>query len=633
MRHWYWMIPLLLLTFWLGAAGLGADGIWYDEWRTVYRAGGAQYGPLSFVGILERMLAEDPNQSLGYPMLIAGWGALVGWSDVAVRAFSLLAGIVVVAVIYRLGHEMDGARSGLIAALVMGTSAFFVYYLHEMRTYTIYTLFAALSLWSYWRVIRVQWGWDEALGLTLSIAGMLYMHYLGALLVIGVGMYHLLFVAKDRRWWQVTGAAMLGGVLFMPWARMMLEAVNRAIEEGGRPTISLALGEILPQLSYAFTNGIYVVLVPVVIGGGLAMVRPTYSGQRQAAGFVGFVAIVTLAATYALHAWLDVLSHMRYLLTLWLPLTLLAGIGAMRMGQLRVLGVWWAPVIAGLSLVSGVWYSFDPAFQDRLVPDSYNVFFRPGMRWDALGEILHHESVPSDAVAFSTARHAWAVQGSLAYYLNGIPARYTLLNQLDADNTRRSAYRFVAGAPRVWFGTEYTDAPPENRQVFQSILDGDYIQCDTPLTTPSLRLDRYAVIPACCTQPVDVLVNYNQRVQLAAFTVLTQPELQRMKPVLGWAIDPDFPINMYSVAIHLVDAMGEIAFQWDMPLPTSAYSCQMDDFDLDELAVGDYSLKLTVYNWQTGERLNSGSGEGQITLGLIALSDGGVEWQPVLPEG
>ncbi|MEO0563411.1 MAG: hypothetical protein AAF125_14980, partial [Chloroflexota bacterium] len=38
------MVPVLLLTAFLGARGLFADALWYDEWWSVYYAGAdAQY--------------------------------------------------------------------------------------------------------------------------------------------------------------------------------------------------------------------------------------------------------------------------------------------------------------------------------------------------------------------------------------------------------------------------------------------------------------------------------------------------------------------------------------------------------------------------------------------------------------
>jgi len=124
-RAWFWLVPLLLLTTWLGARWLNADAIWHDEYWSLFNAGGAQYGPLTPAQIWERISLYDAPQAPGYYLLLGGWGSLVGWSAFADRALSLLFGVLAVAWAYRLGRDLVSARVGLYAGAVLGTSAFF----------------------------------------------------------------------------------------------------------------------------------------------------------------------------------------------------------------------------------------------------------------------------------------------------------------------------------------------------------------------------------------------------------------------------------------------------------------------------------------------------------------------------
>ena len=91
---WLWLIPLLLLTTWLGARSLDADAIWYDEYRSLFYAGGAEYGPIQLPEVWTRVaLYGGAAQVPGYFSLLWGWGALVGWTEFAARSLSLFCGV------------------------------------------------------------------------------------------------------------------------------------------------------------------------------------------------------------------------------------------------------------------------------------------------------------------------------------------------------------------------------------------------------------------------------------------------------------------------------------------------------------------------------------------------------------
>lgn len=615
---WYWILPLLLLTWWLGARGLGADAIWWDEWRTIYRAGGDQDNLLSVPQVVQRMLDEDPNQSLGYPVLMAVWGRFVGWTDVAARAFSLVAGVPVVAVIYRLGKDMLGERGGLLAALVMGTSAFFISYLHELRTYSIYTLFAALAVWAYWHIISTRRiTWLSGGGLALALAGMLYMHYLGAMLAAAVGFYHLFFVRKDRLWWGVVGLALVGVVLFTPWLGVLWAAVTAAVEEGGRPDVALSTWENLDQLLYALSNGLYLWFVPVVLGVPLAIARPTHPQERTAATFALFTFVVTLLLTLLLHQWLTILAHARYLLVLWVPFPLLVSIGTLRLAAAipQTTRRYMLPAVTAFALVSVAWATVLPAFANTLLPPAYHVFFRPTLRWDAAGDLLKRETTATDAVAISIDRHPWAVQGAVNLYFNGMPARYATLDQLAAsDDFDDAAAAFTAGAPRLWLLQEVDDSPPDMLATFLSTLPAQYAPCDQQEIGEGLRLDVYSVSEACCTAPAMPLVRYeNVGITMEYTEILPTSSGSAVDVLTQWSVGRDVPVNTYSVALYVMDDDLTIHAQQDVPLPHDELICAQHSVPLADVPPGEYGLYATVYAWESGFRLPATHSDGTLS--------------------
>ncbi|RMF79553.1 MAG: hypothetical protein D6737_11005, partial [Chloroflexi bacterium] len=238
MPLWWWIVPLLLLTTWLGTRGLTADALWYDEVNTIHDIGAAQYGPVSALALWGRISEESPWPP-AYYYLMAGWGALTGWTAFTGRAFSLFIGILSIAWMYRLGRDMTTPLVGLSAAVVLGMSAFFIIYLHEFRGYTLYVLLTIIVVWAYWRLITLRHEPSRALQATfvLSVAGVFYVHYFAGLTAVAIGLYHLLFVPKNTRWWRVAILLGIGGLLFLPW----LTGLSEDLERAGRESRNIAV--------------------------------------------------------------------------------------------------------------------------------------------------------------------------------------------------------------------------------------------------------------------------------------------------------------------------------------------------------------------------------------------------------
>jgi hypothetical protein len=58
--------------------------------------------------------------------------------------------------------------------------------------------------------------------------------------------------------------------------------------------------------------------------------------------------------------------------------------------------------------------------------------------------------------------------------------------------------------------------------------------------------------------------------------------------------------DLYSVALHVEDANGQLVAQADYGLPNAQKACHETTLNVP---AGTYTLRAAVYNWQTGERL------------------------------
>ena len=74
---------------------------------------------------------------------------------------------------------------------------------------------------------------------------------------------------------------------------------------------------------------------------------------------------------------------------------------------------------------------------------------------------------------------------------------------------------------------------------------------------------------------------------------------------LGFTVFSDVPPQTYSLALHLLDGAGQVRAQVDQGLPDVGRSCRYFEIPVADLPDDEYALHAAVYNWQTGERLES----------------------------
>jgi len=224
-------LALLALAFFLRVFRLGDKNVWWDEGWTVWLA------KHDFAWIALRT-ASDEHPPLHY-WLMNVWQNVFGADVFTGRFFSLLFGVLLVAVIYRLGKEMGGARVGLLAALFLALARFNVWWSQDIKNYTLSAFFAWGSVWCVWRIIffesKFRRNFDSKkiifLFYIFSSALALYSHYLAALILLANNVFVFFFLAaKWRRGenfvpllmrWSIAQIAVV--ILFAPWLYVYLQ--------------------------------------------------------------------------------------------------------------------------------------------------------------------------------------------------------------------------------------------------------------------------------------------------------------------------------------------------------------------------------------------------------------------------
>lgn len=272
--HWAWMLPILLVVCGVAMSQMAQYALWFDEVYTHIQSGSGNFSHQNFnlVDVVVATMTVLPSSPPLYTILQNIWGQIAGHTLVSEHMLPLLLGMLNMAVMYRFGKALFGSWGGVLAALFLGTSALYSYYMHETRFYTLYPLLIALMGWCYWVLITRRHipKYTYSLAFTLAIALALYTHYLAAAFVLGIALYHVLIRFKridlgtkitDERWMSIVRSWMNGCLLFTPWAALFFLHLR---SESGSDRAEPLLNILWHSLA-TYTNYLWLIIVPLIL--------------------------------------------------------------------------------------------------------------------------------------------------------------------------------------------------------------------------------------------------------------------------------------------------------------------------------------------------------------------------------
>ncbi|MDP2727650.1 MAG: glycosyltransferase family 39 protein, partial [Dehalococcoidia bacterium] len=209
LRDLLYITPVLLVAFGLRAYRLGWQSLWYDEGNSALMAG--RNLPQIIAGA-----AGDIHPPLYY-ILLSWWSNLAGTGEFSLRFLSLAFGLLLVAVVYKLGQKLFAPQAGLAAAAIAAVSPFLVYYSQEARMYMLGSFLCALSGLFFLKALAKDRYW-AAYALTAVAA--LYTQYFtfGVILALNVFFAFAVMWRSGRGLWARWLAANVAVAFFyLPW--------------------------------------------------------------------------------------------------------------------------------------------------------------------------------------------------------------------------------------------------------------------------------------------------------------------------------------------------------------------------------------------------------------------------------
>jgi hypothetical protein len=441
---WLWLIPILLLTTFLGSALLTYDALWFDEWITYFITGTGAVDITTTQGTICENIPGERHTIIHMICIAAidnSWpplffGLLMGWEWVSAgnyfidRILALFIGLLAVSASYRMGRSLFDHKTGLIAALLLATTAFFTFYLHEIRGYTLYVFLPALNGWLYWRLLNNPLsGRGTRWGFALSIAGTLYTHYIGIAVVLGIGLYHVFFERPNPRrknnritpyhWRRVLRFYINGCLSYGLWVAVLyISFVNESLNSR-----SVGTFDLLQAMVYSFSNNLWFIAIPAL---GISLVR----WKERPIRFLWVWSLTILGVSIAGNVAADFLFHPRHIMGLMPAFALLIAAGIvylMRYSKILAYG------LIAIWVAAGSFYSLTPDFVNA-IPQQVEAV--PLTAMNKIVETAEECATENDTfiLAINRPDAEWVQDLILTYYLREFrPMRYITISRILND--------------------------------------------------------------------------------------------------------------------------------------------------------------------------------------------------------
>ena len=596
------MTLVLLLAFALGANGLNAYPIWTDELYAVSNMGGFD-PPYSPAEVVQSLADHSPDHVPLFFLLGAGWAQLVGWSQYALRLFPLFAGLLTIAWLYRFGTDVFNRRTGLVAALLMGTSAYIILYFHNFRMYPLLLMFAVMHSWFYWRlahgyrVTRLTWCLFVA-----TAAALVYTHIFSIIWFVGLGFYHLVFVSKRRRWLHLALGWGIGALLFLPYLPVLISGVQLASEKVQVTSAAASAGELVSTFFYLLGNGS--TLLFAMFAGILAF---AFWRKRDAA-VIKFMllplAMLTLIVLLNERIGLIPVTRMRYFLLLWIPLMLLFAWGLGLMPRWR----WMAALCLLLWGIAGCqFYRSDEIL-------GYVGGMAKARQYPPLQNYVYHlqGKVRSEdyLLGFGYRNYLNDVQ-KLG---NSIADFYTELHLgIDGAFIRQGAFggwlaRDIGdkmdGHPYLLFAYDPQNTPPGKLEKVLSAIQTDYVACDVIVDAPNLFVQRYINSMIGCERKEYAPIAYDNGIRVVDRFAHYVPELEALQILTGWEVADEQLLVEYNISMQIITPDWQNVRQIDRHLYDNLLPWNVIKLPTEGLPPGDYRLMMILYHRDTGEKVS-----------------------------
>lgn len=606
------LLLILLLAFAVRVYDLEGQSLWSDEGLTLYRARLPLGEVLANHIVIDGVVTRDTNPPL-YFLLVNVWRTAAGESVFALRYIGVIAGVLSVPVLYRLGSAaFKNQWVGLGAAWLLAISPFHVWQSQELRNYGLLILLNLISVYGLFRFAyrRGRAGYWLAVWAVGSLLGV-YTHYF-ALFVFAYTLFFLVVFSLRGRPKHVWLGLVAMAAVAVP---AVLFALNRFRAGPQIDFYPVPLLTILNHIASAFSVGITPSLThsgwrvwPVMALAGVGLVAAVRRRPPAVVALLLGYLLIPLGLLFALSLINPLYNGTRHLLMGLPPFLLLlaaAPLLSARSGRLLAL--------VGLAAVSAsqlAWLDSQFTAPELIRDDVRSAAFY-------LNEVV----APQDVIIL----HDTIIGFTFDYYYDG-PAPWIAIPKLGEGSVENAIAAMQAAGDqsgRIWYLTEPTPRTGFPRQVLSDWAAGEWLRLygrRFPAMWLRVNLIVYLsqpTVPALPEPARPLQLSWDDHLALRGIEVPGGRAGQDWWPVFYWSKNSPAAAD-YTLSLRLTDPEGNLWAQFEPPLrdePAAAGAIVRDDKRLalpPGLPPGSYQLWLRLLH--DGEPVNASSGELDILL-------------------
>ncbi len=651
---------VLLGGFALRLFRLGAQSLWYDETVSAVLA-------KKSIGALIAHTARDIHPP-GYYLLLHGWRTLAGDTEFALAFFSVIFGMLLIAVVYALAKRSVGASAGLWTAALVSFSPYNLWYSQEVRMYTLGAFLGVLAvifaLMAFapelisarpQKVSRRKWAIGYAL---IAVLG-LYVLYYFVFLLIALNLSLLMILWRRQKFIPWLAANFGAAILYLPWVPIAWRQATQPPVPPWRSVIPP--GDILLESWNALSVGesiqptqIWWALLVTVVLFVLGLAVQKRAAHRWLLPALTFVPLAIIIAAPMLIG--SPLYHVRYLFTYSPAFYVILGAGLAWLWQRRralaVLGVGGWLVASGWAIVelhTNPRYAADDLrgavaiLQEKWRPGDV-ILVNAGYTYTALRVYF---SAPVDGYLRLTdfdPQMAHNPYAPLVLETGTIDGDPTLgwgdprsdFYAMSTVETVAALERVSQTFPRIWMLRAYDTVTDPQGVIRHWLAENTHPVVDTPVAGPSFFRVQAFDTGAEPNPPQPLNATFGGKLRLRGIAPLGQQYHPGDAIFVTWWLDVVGDVSAQppiAVSLKLWDAQGNLAAQVDeWAAGNLFFSPQWRTGDairypmrLDvpkTLSPGQYWLDIIFYRSDTGEPLSvDGADKSAVNLGQIKIVD------------
>jgi mannosyltransferase len=212
---------ILVIAVFLRWYNLGTESIVLDEAASIKESAMTIQG-----------MAAHSNQPPLYFLLLRGWMAVFGTTEVALRSLSAVFGVLAVGVVFMVGKLLINRRVGLAAAFLVAIAYFPIKYAQTARGYSLLLLLSVLSYWCFIGILKrnsTRW----YIGYLLTTLLMAYTHFYGLFIIASQFIFFLIFFKRyPAQRWKFLGSVAIIIIGLIPFVLLLKNNISSIAGQG-----------------------------------------------------------------------------------------------------------------------------------------------------------------------------------------------------------------------------------------------------------------------------------------------------------------------------------------------------------------------------------------------------------------